>query len=65
MSSLYVDGYAPARWVFNTMICGSRRKGRLCMRWKDQIKEALSTIGVTNWSLEQEAKDVLKQAVIR
>ena len=24
---------APARWVFDAGICGSRRRGRLCNRW--------------------------------
>ena len=40
---------APARRVFDARICGSRRRGRHCIRWKDQIEEALSSIGVTNW----------------
>ena len=30
-------------------ICGSRRRGPPCIRWKDQIEEALSSIGVINW----------------
>ena len=32
---------APARLVFDAGICKSRRGGRPCIRWKDQIKEAL------------------------
>ena len=40
---------APARRVFDAGICRSRRKGRPCIRWKNQIEEALSSIGVTNW----------------
>ena len=39
---------APARWVFDAGICGSRRRGRPCIRWKDQIEKALSSIGVIN-----------------
>ena len=39
----------PARRVFNARICGNRRGGRPCIRWKYQIEEALSSIGVTNW----------------
>ena len=39
---------APARRVFDAGICGSRRRGLPCIRWKDQIEEALSSIGVTN-----------------
>ena len=29
---------ALARWVFDAGICGSRRRGRTCIRWKDQIE---------------------------
>ena len=36
---------APARRVFDAGICGSRRRGRPCIRWKDQIEEALSGVG--------------------
>ena len=38
---------APARQVFDARICGSRRRGQPCIRWKDQIEEALLSIGVT------------------
>ena len=44
-----VEEDAPARRVFDAGICGSRRRGRPCIRWKDQIEEILSSIGVTNW----------------
>ena len=37
---------APARRVFDAGIRGSRRRRRPCIRWKDQIEEALSSIGV-------------------
>ena len=40
---------APARRAFDVGICRSRRRGRSCIRWKDQIEEALSSIGATNW----------------
>ena len=40
---------ASARRVFDAGIYGRRRKGRSCIRWKDQIEEALLSIGVTNW----------------
>ena len=33
---------APARRVFDAGICKSRRRGRPCIRWKDEIEEALS-----------------------
>ena len=57
---------APTRRVFDAGICGSRRRGRPCIRWKDQIEEALSSIGVTNWRKRAKSrgawKDVLRQA---
>ena len=60
---------APARRVFDAGICGSRQRGRSCIRRKDQIEEALSSIGVTNWHRRAKSrsawKDVLRQAEIR
>ena len=60
---------APARRVFDAGICGSRRIGRPCIRWKEQVEEALSSIGVTNWRRGARSrsawKDVLRQAEIR
>ena len=40
---------ALASQVFDARICGSPRRGGSYIRWKDQIEEALSSIGVTNW----------------
>ena len=40
---------ASARRIFDAGICGSLRRGRPCMRWKDQIDKAQSSIGVTKW----------------
>ena len=37
-----------ARQMFDAEICTSRRRGQPCLRWKDQIEEAVSSIGVTN-----------------
>ena len=61
---------ALARRLFDAGICGSRRRGRLfCIRWKDQIEEAVSLIGATNWHRRAKSrsawKDVLRQAEIR
>ena len=44
-----IEEDAPARRVFDAGICESRQRGQPCIRWKDQIEEALSSIGVTNW----------------
>ena len=38
---------APARWIFDEGICGSRRRGP-SIRWKDFIEKTLSLIGATN-----------------
>ena len=60
---------APVRRVFDAGICGRRRTGRPCIRWKDQIEEAVSSIGITNWRRRAKSrsawKDVLRQAEIR
>ena len=37
---------APPRRVFDAGICGSRRRGKPCIRWKDQIEEALLSTGI-------------------
>ena len=59
---------APARWVFNAEICGSRRRGWPCSRWKNQIEESLSSIGVIYWYRRTRSrgtcKDMLRQAEI-
>ena len=31
----------PARRVFDAAICGSRQRGRPCIRWKDKIEKAV------------------------
>ena len=40
---------APASRVYDASICGIRRRGLPCIRWKDQIEKALTSIGVSNW----------------
>ena len=37
------------RWIFDAEIYGGQRGERSCLLWKDQIAEALSSIGVINW----------------
>ena len=39
---------APLRRVFEAVVGGHLRVGRLRTRWKDQVKEALTSLGVTN-----------------
>ena len=55
--------------VFDAEICENRRIERPYLRWKDQIGEALSSIGVTNWSrharIREDWKYVLRKAKTR
>ena len=44
-----MEDNAPAERVFDTGFYGSRRRGRSCTRWNDQIEETLSSIDVTIW----------------
>ena len=57
---------APMRLVFDAGIYGSQRTARPYIRSKDEIEEALSLIGVTNWRMHTRSKgawkDVLRQA---
>ena len=55
----------PARRTFDAGICGSCRRGRPCMRWKDQIKEALSSIGVTNCSRRTRSRGAWKDVLLQ
>ena len=44
-----MDEDAPPRRVFDAVVGGQRRWGRPRTRWKDQLEEALTSLGVTNW----------------
>ena len=54
---------ALARRVFDAGISGSRRRGRPCIRWEDQIEEALSSIGVTNWRRRAKSRSAWKDVL--
>ena len=45
-----MDEGAPPRRVFDAVAGGHRWVGRPRTLWKDQVKEALTLLGVTNWS---------------
>ena len=64
-----IEEDAPTRRIFNAAICGSRRRERPCIRWKDQIEGALPPIDMNNWHRRAKSrgvwKDVLRQAEIR
>ena len=45
-----IDGQAPARRVFETDPSGgSRRRGRPCTDWRDQVEYDVSSLGISNW----------------
>lgn len=44
-----MDEEAPARKVFDAVVGGQRRRGRPRLRWKSQVTDALSSLGVANW----------------
>ncbi|XP_020806218.1 uncharacterized protein LOC110182509 [Drosophila serrata] len=54
---------APARKVFDAVIVGKRRRGRPRIRWQDQVMEALSTSGVTNWRARAQDREAWRQIV--
>ena len=64
-----MDEDAPAKRVFDAEVSGRRRRRRPCLRWKDQVEGALSSLGVTNWRRRAQSRgawrEVLRQAVIR
>lgn len=44
-----MDETTPARAAFDAVVGGQRRRGRPRARWKDQMSEITSGLGVTNW----------------
>ena len=58
-----IDEGPPPRQVFDAVVGGHRRKGRTPRRCKDQVEEALTSLGVTNW--RKQRREALKQAETR
>ena len=56
-------GFAPARRVLDVGTCESWQRGQPCLRWKDQIDEALSTIDVINWRKRARSRGTWNDAV--
>ena len=54
---------APARRVFHAGMYESRR--REYISWKDQIEEALSLIGVTNWRKRARSRGAWKDVLCK
>ena len=42
---------------------GHRRVGRPRTRWKDQVKEALTSLGVTNWRRRAQSRGAWREAL--
>ena len=59
-----MDEDVPQRRMFDAVVGSHRRKGRLRTRWKDQVREPLNSIGVTNWR-RGEWSEALRQAETR
>ena len=51
-----MDDDDPPRRVFDAVVGGYRRKGRLRTHWKDQVEEALTQPGVNDWSTRAQAE---------
>ena len=51
-----MDENASVRRVFDMGICERRRRGPTCSLWKDQVEEALSSIGVANAKASKKQK---------
>ena len=55
-----MDEDAPPRRAYDAVVGDHRRQGRRRTRWKDQVEEGLTSLGVTNWR-----KAALRQAETR
>ena len=64
---VHMEENVPSIQVYNAGICGSWQRERSFLNCTDQIEDALSSIGVTNWRGRTRSKgtweDVLRQAV--
>ena len=54
---------APPRLVFDAVVSGHRRERRSRTRWKNQVEEALTSIGVTNWRRRAQNKSAWREAL--
>ena len=54
---------APPRQVFDELVGGHRRVGRPRTRWKDQVGEALTSLGVTNWRRRAQSRVAWREAL--
>ena len=58
-----MDEKAPPRRVFDVAVGGHRRKGRPRTRWKDQVEEALTSRGLTNFRRRAQSRGAWREAL--
>ena len=58
-----MDGDALPRRVFDAVVGGHRRVERPRTRWKDQVKETLTSLVVTNWRSGTQSRGAWRQAL--
>ena len=54
---------ASPRRVFDALVGGHRLVGRPRTRWKDQVEEALTSNGVTNWRRRAQSRVAWREAL--
>ena len=54
---------APSRRLFDAVVGDYQRQGRSHSRWKDQVKGALTSLGVAGWRRRAQYRDAWKAAL--
>ena len=60
---VWIDEDAPLRRLFEALFDGHWRLGRTHTLWKDQVKEALTSLGVTNWGRLAQSRGAWREAL--
>ena len=58
-----MDDDAPANKVFESKAEGRRRRGRPCLRWIDQVEEALTALGENNWRRRARSRGAWRELI--
>ena len=48
---------------FNAVVGSHRRVGQPRTRWKDQVEEALTLLGITNWKKHAQSRGAWREAL--
>ena len=59
----WMDEDAPQKRVFDAVVGGHRRVGGPRTRWKDQVEEALTSIGMTSWRRRAQSRGPWREAL--